>query len=405
MFLKKWFPVLLLVVAFLLPSILYLTSETFLGYDSYYFLAEVCGGNPVYNATINAPLHNALLSLLPCNDFLLKLMIIGLFGLAMLTIYAIGEDYNKGWGVTTTLFAMVSPILLYNSFKFENDAFAFPILFLATYFFLKHLKFKKNYSWSDWPTTTFREKYQNLMITIFLFLFSLGWWGGGIYLLIMFTFFEPLLLIITLPLFIIFSNAILGPIIPNLNVNENNFLQGSFTMIFYIFFLIFPKNKKVFEFPFRRLTLVTIAFGLINPKFMILALPFIGLALAHAYSIAKDVGKQKMMLFATIFIIGFSLPIGLGTLHPSVIEHDAIQDLIELSVVEDKNLFNDWSYGHMVYYYGAESNQYATYHRRLNPEEDDYTDSVVLTRFDLNCFLVKQYDKPILTSPLKLYEC
>ena len=175
-------------------------------------------------------------------------------------------------------------------------------------------------------------------------------------------------------------------------------------MIFYIFFLIFPKNKKVFEFPHRKITLITIAFGLINPKFMVLALPFLGLGLAHAYSIAKELGKQRMMLIATICIIGFSIPIGLGTLHPSQIEHNGIQDLIELSVIEDKNLFNDWGYGHMVFYYGAESNQYATYHRRLTVDMD-FNDSIVLTRLDLDCDLVKQYDKPILTNSLKLYNC
>lgn len=398
MFLKKWFPILLVVVAFLLPSILYLTSNTFLGYDSYYFLAEVCGENPIYNAANNAPLHTELIPLLPCNDFLLKLMLIALFGLSMLIIYAIGEDYHKGWGIYTTLFTMISPILLYNSFKFENDAFAFPILFLATLFFLRHLSQRDNY------VQTFFQKWGNIGISMFLFLFSLGWWGGGVYLIIMLTLFEPILLIITFHLIVTYYVMILGPLLPDLNVNENNPLQGVFTMIFYIFMLIFPKNKRVFDFPYRGITLVTIAYGLINPKFMILALPFIGLALAHAYSIAHEIGKQRMMLIATITIIGFSIPIGLGTLHPSAIEHDAIVDTVQLASDENKTLFNDWGYGHMVIFYGGETEQYATYHRRLS-EEEDYGGSIVLTRFDLDCPLVKQYDNPVLTSPLKLYNC
>jgi len=71
---------------------------------------------------------------------------------------------------------------------------------------------------------------------------------------------------------------------------------------------------------------------------MILALPLIGLALANAFNLASVDGKQKMLLVASICIIGFSLPIGLGSLHPNSIEHEAVQDLVNLGVDENKVL-------------------------------------------------------------------
>ena len=54
--------------------------------------------------------------------------------------------------------------------------------------------------------------------------------------------------------------------------------------------------------------------------------------------------------------------------------------------------------------YGKETKQVATYDNRLKIE-NDYNSSVVLTRLDLNCFIVKQYDYPLETNPLRLYDC
>ena len=394
----KWFPVLLLVVAFILPSTLYLVSQGFLGYDSYYFLAEVCGGNPIYDAPSNAPLFDMLISVLPCNEILFKLLLIALFGASMLIIYAIGEDYARGWGKYTTLFAMISPILLYNSFKFENDAFAFPILFLATYFFLKHLSQPKN----DLIKT--KKNWFYLAATIFLLLFSLGWWGASIYQLIIFALFEPLLLFVTIPLVIIFFSMILGGFLPRLDVNESNPFLGMVAFVFFLIPFTLARNKLVFNFPYQKLSLAMIGVGLINPKFMILALPFIGLALANAYSIAREEKKQLMLLVATMCIIGFSLPIGLGTLHPAQFEHTAVQDAMQLAFDENKTLVNDWSYGHMVYYYGGETYQRASPARKLKLEHN-LTSKIVLTRLDLNCLTIKTYDNPVITPSLKLYRC
>jgi len=398
---NKFFPVLLVVASFFLPSMLYLGSSNFLGYDSYYFLAEVCGGNPIYDAPSNAPLHDVVLSALPCNDFLLKLLLVVLLGLSMLIIYAIGEDYSKGWGKYTTLFAMVSPILIYNSFKFENDAFAFPIIYLATFFFLRHLREKQK------TATTFlkvKKNYVYLFLTLACLTIATLFWGGSFYTLLFFSLFEPILFLITIPLLFVFGSPLFQSALPRFDVNENNPLQGMLSVLFFIGQLVFPRTKRVFNFPYFWLTMFFVVFGLINPKFMILALPLIGLALANAFNLASVDGKQKMLLVASICIIGFSLPIGLGSLHPNSIEHEAVQDLVNLGVDENKVLFNDWSYGHMVYYYGGETNQRASPDRQLDVN-NSFENVLVLTRHDLNCGLIKKYDAPSVIGALKLYRC
>jgi len=111
------------------------------------------------------------------------------------------------------------------------------------------------------------------------------------------------------------------------------------------------------------------------------------------------------LLVASICIIGFSLPIGLGSLHPNSIEHEAVQDLVNLGVDENRFLFNDWSYGHMVYYYGGATYQRASPDRKLIVGSQSFKNGLVLTRQDLNCGLVKQYDNQTIIGTLKLYRC
>lgn len=388
---NKFFAILLVAVAFCLPSILYLVSPGFLGYDSYYFLTEVCGGNQIYNAPTNAPLHDMLLPYLPCNDFLLKAVLVALFGVALLTIYAITRLRYKEHAHMGIVFALVSPVLLYNSFKFENDAFAFPIMFVALYFFLKYLDSNK-------------QKKIFLATSIgFLFISSL-FWAGSLYYLIIFSFFEPLLLFITIPMLIVFFGDLLGGILPNFAVNENNPLQGVIAFLFFQVFWLVPQTRKVFDFDYKKLTIVLVGVGLLNPKFMVLAVPMISLTITRAYSMVGEKKKRMMLLMATIMLLGFSLPIGLGSLHPNSMEHEAVQELLVFSEDFNKHYSNDWSYGHMVYFYGGKTNQHSAPGNALTLESN-IDNRLVLSRLPFDCPIVKAYEKDVVEGSLTLYNC
>jgi len=385
---KKYVQVLLVLVAFLLPSILYLGSSNFLGYDSYYFLTQVCGGNPIYDAPTNAPLHDLLLPYLPCNDFLLKLVLVTLFGMALLTIYAITRIRYKEHAHLGTLFALVSPILLYNAFKFENDAFAFPIMYASLYFFLKYLDSGK------------QKKIFLLPCLGLLFVASL-FWGASLYYLLIFTIFEPLLLLFTIPLLLLFFGSLFGGILPDFAVNENNPLQGVLAFLFFQIFWLLPRTKKVFDFDFKKLTIVLVGVGLLNPKFMVLAIPMLSLTLSKVYSMLDSNNKKKMVALSMVLVVGFALPIGLGSLHPSLIEHEAVKDLVEYSVDLNKPIGNDWSYGHLVYFYGGETYNHSTWQRKSS----SFGNSVVLSRKDLNCGIIKEYPSNPLEGNMKIYDC
>jgi len=385
---KKYVQVLLVLVAFLLPSILYLGSNNFLGYDSYYFLTDVCGGNPIYDAPTNAPLHDLLLPLLPCNDFLLKLVLIALFGVALLTIYAITRIRYKEHAHLGVLFACVSPILLYNSFKFENDAFAFPIMYASLYFFLKYLDSEK------------KKKIFLLPCLGLLFVASL-FWGASLYYLLIFTIFEPLFLIFVIPMLFLFFGLLFNGILPDFGVNENNPLKGVLAFLFFQIFWLLPRTRKVFDFDFKKLTIVLIGVGLLNPKFMILAIPMLSLTLSKVYSMLDVENRKKMIALTMVLVVGFALPIGLGSLHPSLIEHEAVKDLVEYSVDLNKPIANDWSYGHLVYFYGGETNNHSTYNNKFG----SYVNSVVLSRQDLNCSIIKEYPSNPLEGNMKIYDC
>jgi len=385
--------VFVILISFFLPSFLYFVTPNFLGYDSYYFLSEICGGNPIYTPDQYAPLINPILYALPCNELLLKLVLVCLFGCSLLTIYyTIALCYPKQghWGI---LFACVSPILLYNSFKFENDAFGFPIMFISLYFFLKYLK-------------NFKKNKLDLVFSIGLLLLSTLMWGGSIYYLYYFVLLEPLLIPLTIiPIIIIptFLPSLITNVLPNFQVNESNPLMGMLSILFYEVFLIFPKTRKVFDFPFRKLTIITLIVGLINPKLMVLAIPLIAIVLVNALSLVTPETKKKMLTIAVMMNIGFALPIGLQSLHPTQIEHNAVQELLQLSQDMNKNYVNDWGYGHMVFYYRGSTQNHSTINNKLT--EHYYDGNLVLTRKEFDCPILKPYSSNIGEGELKIYNC
>jgi len=175
---KKLIVVLLLV--FILPSVLFLSRPSFYGFDSHYYLSKVCIQDNHYVASDNLPLTNLIFEVLPCDFIILKLLLIGLFGLSILALYKIAERTWRGTGWITILLTGASTVFLFSSFKFENDAFAIPLLLFALYFFIKYLE----------PEPTFMIKQKKDYLSLILSFFLIGiaglFWGGAIFYLIVF---------------------------------------------------------------------------------------------------------------------------------------------------------------------------------------------------------------------------
>ncbi len=377
-----------ILVAFFLPVIGIIFRTGFLGYDSYYFLKQVCGGNPLFNETIN-PLANMVLSVLPCDVLFIKVILILFFWASMLAIYAIGSLFGKKEAIILTIFAGITPIIINNSFKFENDSFAFPIMFFGVYFFLKYLLNEK-------------KNKLNLLASIGLIGTATLFWGGAIYYIIAFTLAEPILLLLTIPILFLFGPLLLTQIIPRLEIAENHPVKGMMSFMFYMVFIMFGSGKKIVDFYFPVITILFILLGLINPKFMILGVPFYALAILKIWQSATPSNKKRILGLAITLNLAWGLTLFFHTTQPYYSEIVATEEIVNYSQDFNLQIANDWGYGHMILYNGGETNYHSSY-SDYNFFESPQT--LILTREQLNCEIIQEYDKPIIQAGLNLYKC
>ena len=382
----KYFTIFVLLLVFVMPTSIYLIRSGFVGADSYHYLTYLCQETSLFEPSTQAPLVPTIFSILPCNEIILKIIIMAFFGLTLLAIYLIGEETKKGTGLLTILFTTLSPALLWISLKFENDFFAYPIMFLGVYFFLRHVNKK--------------SKHKDLLISIFLLLFGAGIWPGTLYFILIFTILEPKLLLLTIPLLAYFQMQLIQPLLPRPEIRENLIWDGLMLTGFFMFHW-WGKKLPELHFYYLPITITFILIGIINPKFIILAIPFLSLTILKVYENSNESDKNVLIKISVFTAIIFSLSI-YAFQGPTQTEHTAVQETIQYANQHDLNIANDWTYGHLIYYYGEITKQHSgpgDYNLNQMPNK------AILSREDLNCVIVKQYTFPIQGNALRLYNC
>jgi len=392
---KKWFLPLVAFLIFILPMGMYFLRDGFLGFDSYYHLDFICHDKEAinYKAWNNPQLAQIIFEVLPCDEHLLKAVIGASFLLSLIILFLTFRLHDKELAPLTMLFIGLTPALLYNSVKIENDIFAYPILFTSMYFFLRYLKNK-------------REEIMDLGVSVlFIFIASL-FWGGAIYLLIAYSFAEPILLAITIPLIIWFADPITRTGLPRFDVQENNPINGIKNFIFYMGMLLFGKRGHKPEIPYFPLTFLLTLFGILNPKYFLLAIPFLALTIVNVYKNTSEDNKKMIIMIALSLNLAWALTIGLSNLAPTEQTLEAVQEFNEYSEQNNLAKANDWQYGHLIFFYGGTSRQHS------GPSDFnifEVKDHAVLTQQELvHCELIKEYpSQSILNAipPLKIYRC
>lgn len=392
---KKWFLPLVVLIIFILPSASYLLRDNFLGFDSYYHLDFICNKeNAVnYKAWLNPEFAQKIFEVLPCNELYIKGFLITLFFTSLTILYLLFKEESKEYASVSLLFMGLTTTLMYNSFKIENDAFAYPILFMSMYFFLRFLRNNKT-------------ELMDLAISVILIFISALFWGGGIYLLIAYSLVEPILLSLTIPILLFFADPITRTALPRFDVQENNTINGLKNIIFYLGFMLFGKAGLKPEIPYFPLTLLLTLFGIINPKFFLLALPLLVLTIVNVYKNTSEKKRKQMIVIAFAINLAWGLTILYGDLSPTDQTLLAVQEFGDYSNEIGLAKANDWSYGHLIFFYGGTTKQHS------GPSSFnifEVKDRTVLTREVLtHCKLYKEYESQTIFSAipsLKIYRC
>lgn len=393
----------LILLCFILPSFFFLTKPSFYGMDSHYFLTKICSEKNHYSEEANYFLTNLVFNNLPCDFTLIKSILILLYGLTLIALYKIAEHTWKGTGYLTILFSGISTVLLFSTFKLENDAFAIPLLYFSLYFFLKFVQ----------PEPTFmipqKKGYLNLFLSFCLLGLAGMFWGAAIfYLIAFFLILLPRLTILTgiiafiRPEFQGITSQLTAALIGNYKIIENNPLLFFYLNFIYLYILVFAIDKIAKKPWHAKLTVIFLIIGFLNPKLLILATPFISLYIVKNYLIAR---KEHMFLkkkisakkvFTTIAIalwIINSIILGFFVT-PTALQMQAAEDTVQLSQQTGLEINNDWEYGHLIWFYGGKTQQHGGI--GIPPTEHN---TVLLTYRDKifpNCSIQKTYYQPLI---------
>ncbi len=345
----------LLTIFTCIPFIFYLLKPLLFGFDGYSYLSLICNGSEMPAFTL--PLASILFQLLPCNILAIKLV---LLCLALLFVYftaLLGSVFDKENGWKAGLWIWFSPILFFEFAKFENEAFAYPIILAALWIFFSEKNLKG-----------FISGFGLLTAVTFLL------WGGAIVpFLAICVSYLPLLLFSIPALFFLWKK-----ISANLFSFKGHIAENAPIIAYKYWFILLlgitglPKQLIL-------TTLALLAAGFIQVKFAILAIPFLVIGMNN---LIKEFKLEKLaytIIIILVFVYGFAML----QQPPTPTQIQAIKYTITQS--PDKNISNDWSYGWLVKYLGGTTDSFCYYKK-----QQDFTGWSVSTQ-DLNCTMIKNF--------------
>jgi hypothetical protein len=310
----------------LIPYLAYFVRPDLIGTDGYLYLLHVCHRDGfVLNNPANSLVVSFLYSFIPCNVFVVKLLLFVVSFVSSLLLYKIAELYVGKDAVWSVFFCFgFSQLFFFSTVYFEPQQFALPFLFASLYFYLK-------------------GKQQDSLLFKFV---SLGWlllagliWKGSIVLLFAYGIAFLPALAISFAVLAWQGAASLVVLLPNLVVLENFPLIGVCSL-----FLLLPGFKYCNNYK-KELALLTII-ALLDSKFAYLLVPFLCIGATQFFQTLNN--KQKTFLFSFAIIL-FLLTIPKVFLaQPTEDDWKAIDCAVANSKAYSTSLQNDWDYGYWI---------------------------------------------------------
>ena len=293
----------LLTILFLPVTLGLFLRPLIFAFDSYATINGICHGN--WSALAMQPITNILFGFFPCSFLSFKVF---MFFSLLITLYIIYKIMLKFFDDKISLYSLffllaLSPIILFEFSKFENELWAYPLIVLGIFYL-------------------FENKYHK---TILAFALSLLFWVWPYYLT-----FIPSGGALELKLF--------------------GGLSSLFLFVLVIPFIFLIKNNKI-----RFLSSIFLLMFLFNAKFFIFLVPLICLGIGFILQKAYETEKYTKTLWLMCFFLIISVNVALFLNQPQQNQFDLIQDGINLAEKEEIPIFNDWSYGHWLEFHKYET--------------------------------------------------
>ncbi len=401
---------LLLILLFsFLPFVFHLLTVVPVGTDSSFFYLFSCSNEKI-PTNIEIPfLSKLFFELLPCNLILFKAVSLIALVFSSIIVAKTGELFNKKLGWTAGVLVFLSTAWLHFHLQVEDDLLAYPILFLANYFFLRGQLVKNN-------------SLKVLAVVLVLFTGIFVWKGALLYLVAYSFFFVFALITLVGSLLYIGFGAIKG-LVGNKIINENldvfNLFLSPNSGISQLSFGhglgfagIYLYTRKIWLFlPFLIATLI-------NIKWTIHLSPFLGVGLmllvadANNYRIKKGIIFKEWWAnnyFVEIFVglsLFFTAALSIMILFqlPYSAQTEAVQFTVEQA--NGELISNDWSYGYWIFFFGGDTK---TFGGGWPSYTESWSNRILLTENpepNTDCKLLREWKgSGFYGADIKVYDC
>ena len=353
---------------------------TLVGNDSYYFLLATCRYE---EATTYGSLYGIMpqvLHLIPCNIFLIKALLFVLGFIGIMAIVKFAELFSKnGW--RAGIFMASSPLILNIFTIFENEQFAYPLLFISLYLIYRGIIKESGIK---------KIIFQLIGIGIITFC-GLFLYQGSLYFLVGLGFAS----IIT------FIPALFGFInwIKEFLVNANPFRNYNMEVVSIIGIgYLSLLNLGIVGLPSIILipSIYFIILTALSNQFAVFTMPFLAVGLVclcdfwknHVYDnkIVQEFFRSLpniLLRMCIWFLLIFSL-LTLSYQQPTESEMKAI----DFALLHSEKVQNDWGIGWFVKYKGGQTDNYMF--PLLDWEEEK---GIIITRKHIDCNCLKQFNE------------
>lgn len=363
---KKYYSIYGIYIFYIILIILFSILVTFVrpyvaGVDTYYYMNHSCHGSEIEKPILST----FVFGLIPCNDYIWKLLQIGLFIISIALIGYIGKQFNNKYGYLASLFAFLGISLQYEFLgNLEPQQLALPILFVSLLFLIKYIN-------SD------REKFSYILYSFLSTIIACMFWDGSYLFFIFYILLFPILLIpssILIGLNPSFLYTMYSRLVPNFTVYEN---LPIIAIIYWIFLLVgIPQMIKI-KGKIKLIFIVLLIVGLFNAKYSILVVPLLSVGVMIYFSDnlnnIKKYAKVVSLLFFIPIIFLFSI-IGIYHAMPNSNIMNDLNIAKQYSIDNNYLYENDWGLGYFSEYLG-----YNIKYKGSNYKDYNYSNSIVIT--------------------------